>query len=358
MTKKQMLILFIGVVIVAGFLVYANLTFDAYMLRVLNLIAIYMSAALGLCLINGFTGQFSLGIAGFMAVGAYAASLVTLPIAAKETIFFITPLIWPFNSLELPFVAGIIFAAIVTAIFSFLIGFPVLRLRGDYLAIATLGFSEIIRVVSTNTVSITNGALGLRSIPPYTNIWWSFGFAAFALFVIWRLINSSYGRAFKAIRDNDVAAEAMGIGLFKHKLLAFVVGSTLAGVSGAFLAHLLTAIDPAMFRFFLTFNVLLMIVLGGMSSITGAVLGASIVTFLFEFLRYLDSPMDLGFITIPGAPGLRMVIFSTLLIVMILFRRQGLMGSKELTFEWIEKQLARFGGKKGKPREGDNHANP
>lgn len=347
MTKQRKLIFLVGVLIVIGFLIYANFFFDPYVLRVLNLIAIYMSAALGLSLINGFTGQFSLGIAGFMAVGGYAASLLTLPISVKESIFFIRPLIWPFNSLELPFLAGILFAAVMTAIFSFLIGFPVLRLRGDYLAIATLGFSEVIRVVSTNTLTITNGALGLKGIPAFTNIWWSFGFAGFSLFVIWRLINSSYGRAFKAIRDNEMAAEAMGIALFKHKLLSFVIGSTLAGIAGALLAHLLTAIDPAMFRFFLTFNVLLMIVLGGMGSITGAVLGATIVTFLFEFLRYLDSPMELGFITIPGAPGLRMVIFSTLLIVMILFRRQGLMGDRELSFAWIENRFSRIFGRRG-----------
>lgn len=342
MKKQRIIIVLIGALMVSGFLLYANLRFDAYVLRILNLIAIYMSAALGLSLINGFTGQFSLGIAGFMAIGAYSASLLTLPVATKEMTFFIYPLIWPFNSIELPFIFGLIFAAIMTAIFSFLIGFPVLRLRGDYLAIATLGFSEVIRVVSTNTLSITNGALGLRGIPPHTNLWWSFGFAAFALFIIWRLVNSSYGRALKAIRDDETAAEAMGIGLFKHKLMAFVIGSTLAGVAGAFLAHLLTAIDPAMFRFFLTFNVLLMIVLGGMGSITGAILGAGIVTFLFEFLRYLDSPMQLGFITIPGVPGLRMVFFSTLLIIMILFRRQGLMGDRELSFQWIENVLAKI----------------
>jgi branched-chain amino acid transport system permease protein len=255
-----------------------------------------------------------------------------MPPAVKQMNFFMVPLVAPLRQVELPFLAALLLGGLLSALMGVFIGAPVLRLRGDYLAIATLGFSEIIRIVITNIRSVTNGALGLKGIPAYTDLWWSWGFALLTLVVVSRLIHSSYGLAFKAIREDEIAAEAMGVGLFRHKMLAFTLGAFIAGVGGGFLASLLTTIDPNMFRFTLTFEILLIVVLGGMGSITGTVIAATIVTVLKEVLRGVEAPMDLGFVSLPGIPGMRMVIFSLLLIVVVLFYREGIMGRRELSW--------------------------
>lgn len=210
-----------------------------------------------------------------------------------------------------------------------------LRLRDDYLAIATLGFSEIIRVVITNLQNVTNGSLGLKGLPNYTNIWWSWGIAILCIVFMTLLVESSYGRALKAIREDEIAAEAMGINLFKNKLFAFIVSSFMAGVGGALLGHLMGTIDPLMFRVMLTYNILLIVVVGGIGSITGSVISAIIVTVAMEALRVIDGDMNLGFVTIKGIPGMRMVVFSILLMVIILFFRRGLMGRNEFSWEWF-----------------------
>ena len=171
------------------------------------------------------------------------------------------------------------------------------------MAIATLGFSEIIRVVITNLQNITNGSLGLKGLPNYTNVWWSWGVAVVCIIFMALLINSSYGRALKAIREDEIAAEAMGINLFRNKLFAFTVSSFMAGVGGALLGHLMGTIDPLMFRFTLTYNILLIVVVGGIGSITGSVISGVIVTVAMEALRIVDGNIDLGFMVIKGIPG-------------------------------------------------------
>jgi branched-chain amino acid transport system permease protein len=283
-------------------------------------------------LINGFTGLFSLGHAGFMAVGAYTTALLTMSVSTKQMNFFLAPMISPLDKIVWPFLPSLLLAGLITAFVAFLIGAPVLRLKGDYLAIATLGFGEIIRVIFTNTQSVTNGALGLKGIPSKTNLYWSFGVAIVTIIFMIILIKSSYGIAFKAIREDEIAAEAMGVNLFKHKVMSFVIGAFFAGIGGGLLGNLLGTIDPLMFKFSLTFNILLIIVLGGMGSITGTVISAFVVTISTEVLRFLDESMNFGFFTVKGIPGLRMVVFSALLMIVILFFRKGLMGTNE--FSW------------------------
>ncbi len=298
---------------------------NAYVLRILNLCAIYAILGVSMNLINGFTGQFSLGHAGFMAVGAYVTAILTLSPASKATIYFMEPIMPPLDRIHLPFFPALVIAGLISALFGLIIGVPTLRLKGDYLAIATLGFSEIIRVVFTNIVPITNGALGLKNIPEHTTLLWSCGWMIFTIFFIQRLVNSSYGRAMKGIRDNEVAAEAMGVNLFTHKILAFVVGAFFAGIGGGLLANLITTIDPKTFTPVLTYQVLMIIVVGGLGSISGTVVSAGIFAVLMEYLRPLDNVI----------PGLRMVFFSVLLMVVVLFARQGLMGGREFCWDWI-----------------------
>jgi branched-chain amino acid transport system permease protein len=320
---------------------------DPYTVRVMNLCAINIGLALSLNLINGFTGQFSLGHAGFMAVGAYTAALLIMAPAAKKMNFFMVPLMPPLDQIQLPFLVGLVAAGLVAALFGLAIGAPVLRLKGDYLAIATLGFAEIIRVVIVNMRSLTNGALGLKNIPGHTNLGWTTIYAGLTVLLLVRLVGSSYGRALKAIREDEVAAEAMGINVFYHKMMAFVVGAFLAGMGGALQGSLIGSIDPAMYKLPLTFQILLMVVLGGMGSITGTVIAATIVTALMEILRFVESPLTIGAFHLPGIPGMRMVVFSLLLIAVTLFYRQGIMGEKEFSWSmfqgrwWIKREVTR-----------------
>lgn len=316
-------------------LYFANKYLDPYKLIILTLCGINVVLGLSMNLINGFTGQFSLGHAGFMAVGAYTAALLTMPPEVKEMNWFAVPMWPPLHDLCWPFFLAVIMGGLVAAFFGFLIGIPVLRLRGDYLAIATLGFAEVIRVVIINVKPLTNGALGLKAIPVVTDVFWAWGAAVLTIFLMIRLINSSYGLALKSINSDEIAAEAMGVNLFYHKMLSFVLSSFLAGVGGALLGGLLGTVDPTMFTFLMTFNILLIVVLGGLGSITGSVIGAVFVTILMEWLRIVESPVDLGFVQIPGIPGMRMVIFSFLLVLVIIFYQQGLLGRRELTWEGI-----------------------
>ncbi|MCL2380082.1 MAG: branched-chain amino acid ABC transporter permease [Treponema sp.] len=322
----------IAICVWIGLISIAHNFLAPYPLRIFNLSAIYIVLALSLNLINGFTGLFSLGHAGFMAVGAYTSALLTIPPAQKEMIFFLQPIVPQLANVQLPFVPALLISGLVAAFIGFLVGWPVLRLRDDYLAIATLGFSEIIRIVITNLQPITNGPLGLRGIPMYSTTYAVWGVAIVAIAFMVALINSSFGRCCRAIRDNEIAAQAMGINVAKVKATSFVIASFWAGIGGALLAHLQMAIDPMFFRFVLTYNVLLIVVLGGTGSITGSVIGALMVMIGMEWLRFLDGPLNLIFIQTTGAPGLRMVVFSVLLLACILFRQQGLMGNRE--FSW------------------------
>ncbi len=311
--------------------------------KIFNLCGIYVVLALGMNLINGFTGLFSLGHAGFMAIGAYTSVMLTMPENIKKINFFLEPvnpllakgLVLPPALDFLQFPLALIIGGLAAALVSFIIGAPILRLKDDYLAIATLGLGEIIRIVFTNLQSFTNGSLGLKSIERITNIWWSWGTALVTIVFMIFLIKSSYGRAFKAIREDEIAAESMGIDIFKHKVMSFVIGSFFAGVGGALLAHLIGTIDPMMFRFVTTFNVILIVVLGGIGSISGSVISAVVVTIMMEALRFLDQSLNFGFFVTEGLPGLRMVVFSILLMLVILLYPKGLMGRSEITWEKI-----------------------
>lgn len=321
--KKSNSILYICIFLVILYML--NKTLDPYKLRILNLCGIYVVLGLSLNLINGFTGLFSLGHAGFMAIGAYTTALLTMPPAMKEMNFFMQPIVPFLANVEWSFLPALLMGGLVSAIMGFLIGAPVLKLTDDYLAIATLGFAEIIRVVFTNLQSITNGALGLKGIPATTNVWWSWGMAILTILLLKYLMKGSYGIAFKSIKDDEIAAQAMGINLFKHKIMSFTIGSFLAGIGGGLLGNLLGTIDPNMFRFPLTFNILLIVVLGGLGSIKGTTIAAVIITIMMEALRFLDESINLGFISFEGIPGMRMVVFSVLLMAVVIFRKEGLL---------------------------------
>ena len=344
--KKKTILTIITLALVVVMMFLAENYLDSFQIRILNLAAISAILALSLNLVIGFTGMFSLGHAGFMCIGAYTAAILTMSPASKELIFFMEPITPLLAKVEWPIFPAIVAAGIMAALFGFLVGFPALRLRDDYLAIATLGFAEIIRIIVTNTITITNGALGLKNIPSIDNLWLYWGCAIITIIILKRIINSSWGYAFKAIRDNEIAAEAMGISVFKHKLLSFTIGAFFAGIAGALTSFLITSIDPTMFRFLFTYQILLIVVLGGMGSLTGSVISALAITILMEVLRFVEEPINFfGLLQIPGISGLRMVLYALGLLLVILFYRQGLMGTREFNWDWVLKQVGRFKNK-------------
>lgn len=309
-----------------------------YQIRILNNMAIFITLAVSYNFINGFCGVLHLGPNAFVAIGAYTSALLTMSPAEKQLNFIIQPLIWPLNVVQVPFLVSLMAGGFLATLFAFVISFPVFRVRGDYLAIVTLGFGEVVRVFCNALQSVTNGPLGLKGLAPHTNIWWTWGVALFTVLIVARLVDSSWGRAMKAIREDEIAARAMGIDPFRHLLLAFLVSAFFSGVAGGLLAHLITTISPTLFTFFLTFNLLIMIVVGGLGSTTGAVLGAALFAWGGEALRIVERPIELAGFTVPGIPGMRMVVFSIILMVVIIFADRGIMGQHE--FSWA--RLARL----------------
>ncbi len=342
---RNLILTFAALALLFAFLAQAGEYLGKYEIRILNLIAINAILAVSLNLIYGFGGMFSLGHAGFMALGAYTSALLLLTPAQKEIMWMLEDVAWPVSVLHTSFWISLIAAGIVAALAGILIAVPVLRLGGDYLGIATLGFAEIIRVLIINQPAVTNGSLGIKGIPSHATLLVNFGCLVITCYCITRLLNSNFGNVIKAIRDDHIAAETMGVNTLKYRVLVFTVGCFFAGIGGALQGNLITTIDPKMFSFLLTFNILMIVVAGGLGSITGSILGSVIITFMLEWLRFFDSPFSLGALTIRGVPGMRMVVFALALLLIILYRREGVMGMHEFSWNIL------FGGKKKAARE-------
>ncbi|MDY5123241.1 MAG: branched-chain amino acid ABC transporter permease [Treponema sp.] len=292
--------------------------------------SIYALVAVSMNLLNGFTGLFSLGQAGFMLLGAYTYAIFTIPVSAKAQVYqyFNGGLI----QFTLPVFVAMILAGVVAGIFAYLIGLPVLKLKSDYLAIATLGFAEIIRAIFQwdKLGVITNGSNLLRKYPVFKSTTFYFAVSGICIAIIVLLINSTYGRAFKAIRDDEVAAEAMGINLAHHKRLSFVISSFFAGISGALLAMFQTTIQASQFKSAMTYEILLIVVIGGIGSVTGSCISSFLFIACSEWwLRFLDNA-NLNFTSFQILrPGFRKVVFSVVIMLIVLFYQKGIMGDKE-----------------------------
>ncbi|MGM9566431.1 branched-chain amino acid ABC transporter permease [Evtepia sp.] len=323
--------------------------------------AIYALVCVSMNLLNGFTGLFSLGQAGFMLIGAYAYAIFCIPAGQHAAVYqyfeggavqfsipeMLSGVLGENAGAFLGAIICIIIAGVVAAIFAALIGIPVLRLKSDYLAIATLGFAEILRAFFQwdGLGKITNGSNLLRKYVNFHNIKIQIGgmiyqldtifpffIATLSILIIVLLVNSSYGRAFKSIRDDEIAAEAMGINLFKHKMLSFVISSFFAGVGGALLAMFQTTVQAAPFRASMTYEILLMVVIGGIGSISGSCIASFLYIACSEWwLRFLDSGSFMG-MTVPFfRDGFRKVVFSVVIMIIVLFFSRGIMGDKELS---------------------------
>lgn len=331
----------IGILFVVLAVLEAVLPRTSILFTVLKKGAIYSLVAVSMNLLNGFTGLFSLGQAGFMLLGAYTYGIFTIPVAARAQVYqyFDGGLI----QFTLPVFVALILAGIVAALFAFLIGLPVLHLKSDYLAIATLGFAEIVRALFQwdKIGAVTNGSNLLRKYPVFQSCMFYFFVSGICIAIIMLLINSTYGRAFKAVRDDEIAAEAMGINLAQTKQLSFVVSSFFAGISGALLAMFQTTIQASQFKSALTYEILLIVVIGGMGSITGSCISSFLFIACSEWwLRFLDRTVTIGSFTVPLLrPGFRKVVFSIAIMAIVLFYQKGIMGENEFSISGILKFL-------------------
>jgi branched-chain amino acid transport system permease protein len=304
---------------------------DDYQARLLVFICINIILATSLNLINGFTGQFSIGHAGFMAVGAYSSAYFTVNYGkALENSF---GFLGETGASSAVLLVAILIGAIVAAVMGLIVGIPSLRLKGDYLAIVTLGFAEIIRIVILN-IDAVGGATGY-AVPGYASFLWIGIFAIITIVVIHNIVKSDAGRALISIREDELAAEAMGVNVTRYKVTSFVVGSAFAGIAGVLFAHYNKFLHTNDFQFIRSFEIIIMIVIGGMGSMTGAILGAIIVTLLPELLRQLPA-MQVGATTFQFA-DLRLVIFALILILTMILRPQGILGTREFGLSWLKR---------------------
>lgn len=363
MTKKQKNILSLAicvaflVLVYVGDMVISPSSGLSMLFTVLEKGSIYALVAVSMNLLNGFTGLFSLGQAGFMLIGAYTYAVLSIPAASRDSVYqyfegglikFSIPEVCSnaLGSLMGDFGATVgeyigmfipmILAGIIAAALAFLIGIPVLRLKSDYLAIATLGFAEILRAFfQWNTLGpITNGSNILRSFSTYSTPLFPIIVSGLCIVFIVLLINSSYGRALKAIRDDEIAAEAMGVNLFKHKQWSFVISSFFAGIGGALLAMFQSSVTSTPFTSNMTYELLLIVVIGGIGSVTGSIIGAFLFVACSEWwLRFLDAGSFLGMSVGFMRPGFRKVVFAIIIMVIVLFYRQGIMGTREFSWE-------------------------
>lgn len=316
----------------------ANKMEYSYAISIMERSAIYAVVAVAMNLLTGFTGLFSLGQAGFMAIGAYTVGILTIPVEVRPNVYYINGISDVLANAWMPLWAALLLGGILAALMGALIGIPVLRLKSDYLAIATLGFSEIIRAVisAPQLDRITNGSYGLKSIPGFPSTFVVFGVSALCILLMVMTLKSSYGRAFKAIREDETAAEAMGINLFKHKQMAFIISCFFTGVSGGMLAVFMRSIDSKTFQIGLTYDILLIVVLGGLGSVTGSIIGSFLLTAGREWLRFFDNPLVIGGFSVPlFRSGFRMVIFSLILMAVVLYYRKGLLGNKEFSWDGL-----------------------
>jgi len=318
MLKTQFIWKLLLVVLAYGIiqlLILVNIIND-YLQATLTTICINIILAVSLNLITGFTGQFSLGHAGFMSIGAYTCALIILK-----------------NPTIPSFLLGTLLGALVAALVGFLVGLPTLRLKGDYLAIATLGMAEIIRIMFINMDTITNGPRGLSGIPRFVNWTWLFVFTVGSVLLIRNFLKSSHGRACIAIREDEIAAETMGINTTKYKVLAFMIGAFCAGIAGALYASYFYFIKPDIFGFLKSVDILVMVVLGGMGSISGSILAAILLAAISTLLQSFSE--------------IRMILYALILIVIMIFRPQGLLGSKEISLAMFNRLGKFFAFEKG-----------
>jgi branched-chain amino acid transport system permease protein len=318
----------LGIAVLAAIALGAPRAIGDYYVRVLIVICINAILVVSMGIGNGFTGVFSLGHVGFVAVGAYVSGILSLPATAKSAYLPDLPA-W-LSGWDLSFLPATLVAGLLCVVLAVLVGAPLMRLSGHFVSVATLGFLIIVNVVLINADNFTRGARTFTGVPLETTLPWALGWLALTLLVVARIVYSPKGRAYRAVREDTIAAQAIGIEVLPTRLSAFVVGAFFAGVGGSLYGHYLGSFSPASFYFAYTFSLISMLVIGGMQSLTGAVLGVLLVSILSELLRNLERGFALGAIAVPPLYGSSQIVLGVIFILIMIFRPSGVVGDREL----------------------------
>ena len=329
MTRPAALLpLLVLIVVVAAVTLAVPHLVNDYLVRVLIVMCINAVLVTSMGIGNGFTGVFSLGHVGFVAVGAYVSGILSLPVTAKHA--YLSDLPDGLASFSLPFLPATIVAGLACAALAFVVGAPLMRLSGYYVSVATLGLLIIVNVVLINAVDYTRGARTFTGVPLETTLPWAAGWLFVTLLVLSRIIYSPYGRRFRAVREDTIAAQAIGISVLPTRLSAFMVGAFFAGVGGSLYGHYLGSFSPASFYMAYTFSLISMLVIGGMQSLTGAMVGVIAVTLTSEVLRNLERGIDFGAFVLPPLYGASQIVLGVIFILVMIFRPSGIVGDREL----------------------------
>ncbi len=337
----RLLVLILGLAILAIVAVGAPIIFLDYVTRLLIVTCVNIVLVSSLRMANGFTGVFSLGQVGFVAFGAYVSGILTLSVADKAA--FLPDLPGFLAHVEIGFLPATLLASVLCAALALLVGFPLMRLSGHHVSVATMGVMIIVNIVIINADMFTRGARTFVGVPVTTTLPWALGWAVVTVFVLGRFIYSPLGLALRSVREDTIAGQAVGISVLLTRLLAFVVGAFFAGVGGSLYGHYLGSFSAASFYFPFMINLIAMLVLGGMGSLSGAVLGVVAVTILSEVLRNLERGLDFGFVTIPPLFGASQIVLGVLFILVMIFRPRGLLGDREFTLSGVAR-LRAFSG--------------
>jgi branched-chain amino acid transport system permease protein len=301
-----------------------------YLIRVLVVICINGLLVASLGLGNGFTGVFSLGHVGFVGVGAYVSGILSLPATAKAA--YLSHLPGWLAHWSLPFLPATLVAGLVTLLLALLVGAPLMRLSGHFVSVATLGFLIIVNVILINANDFTRGARTFTGVPVETTLPWALGWLVVGLAILARIAYSPTGRRFRAVREDTIAAQAIGIAVLPTRLVAFAAGAFFAGVGGSLYGHYLGSFSPAAFYFAYTFALISMLVIGGMRSLTGAIVGVVAVSVLSELLRNLERGFSLAGLVLPPLYGASQIVLGAIFILVMIFRPRGIMGDFEISF--------------------------
>jgi branched-chain amino acid transport system permease protein len=344
--SRSTLAILILLVALAGALWLVDTTASGYVQRVMIGVGIDIVLVVSLNLLNGFTGVFSLGQVGFMAIGAYTAAILTLPTATKHVNLPDLPPLLAGSAMS--FLPATLIGGLLAMLVALVVGLSLMRLSGPYVAVATMGFLVIVQVVMINWDQMTRGARTFSGVPAYTTLWWVWAWAVLTTYAIARLVRSAYGRRMMAVRDNEIAAQSLGISVLRARLLAFCVSAFFAGVAGSLWAHFIMSFSPKAFYFAETFSIITMLVIGGMGSVSGSIFGVVFVTLLSEILRNAERGVNLGFVTLPPVYGASQILMSVILVLVIIFRPSGFLGGREISLDWFWPRPRRPGSGEGR----------
>jgi len=329
----------VSLTIYVGLLFLADTFLRGFYLQLVMLFGINSIIALGVNVTNGYTNIFSLGFGGVMLTAAYTSSILTLPIWYKEAALHLPS--W-LAHIQWPFLPSLLVAAMVAVMASVVLVLPAFRLKGHYFILTSIGVNIVIANLAENMRSFTQGAQGLRNIPAFTNTWWVYGILLLTVIFVWRLIRSKFGRALITISKDQGLAAVMGINVVRYKIYSFIIGSFIVGIGGVLWVHLIVSINPQVFNLLFVFEIIAMLAIGGIGTISGAILGAGIVTFFTELALPIQEGFSLFSLQVPPLFGLVNLLMAIILIVIMIYRPDGIMRGKEISYEYISNLVRHF----------------